>query len=38
MRHDEPCYFCISMSIALSVAMLFASFRLGRRAIGMVRG
>lgn len=38
MRHEEPCYFCISMSIALSVAMVLATFRLGRRAIDMVRG
>ncbi len=33
MQKQEPCYFCITMSMALTIGMLIATFRVGRRAV-----
>lgn len=38
MEKQEPCYFCIVMSLALTVGMLVATFRVGRRAVRLGRG
>lgn len=38
MEKQEPCYFCIAMSMALTVGMLIVTFRVGRRAISLGKG
>ena len=37
MEKQEPCYFCIVMSMALTIGMLIATFRVGRRVVGLGR-
>lgn len=33
MQKQEPCYFCITMSLALTIGMCVATFQLGRRLL-----
>lgn len=37
MEKQQPCYFCITMSLLLTVGMLFLTLRMGQRAVRLGR-